>query len=469
MNKRKFINASGWYLFSSFFLRGIGLITTPIFSRILSKSEFGLLENFNALLSIMLIVGSLCFSATLARAKYDHAGKDYDYIKTCMLFTSIVVFFFCIVFLAFKNPIESFMQLDDRYFAIMFSVLLFNPALDLYSNHTKLNYKYRSLSAVNISVGVLGVLLSFGLIALLNDNLLARVLGSQLPILLFGLFFYVVYCVKGKRVNKDYIKYAIPISLPLIIHSISGAILNSSDRMMITRMCGSECNAFYSIACSCSQLVYIFWFSMNSAYIPLLADKMHEKNYGDIRSFSVYYTIFFSLAVVGMLFIAPEVVFLLGGTQYLEASYSVPAIMVSFVFLFLYSLYVNVEQFLKITKGMAVATTGCAIVNVLLNLVFIPQYGYIAAAYTTMTGYFLMLLFHYAIIKKHDLEEIYNNKLIFGIAFLGLVFSLVFPVLYSFTVLRYVLLSLYVVFLLIMFLKHKNLIISLIKKDDSKN
>jgi len=162
-------------------------------------------------------------------------------------------------------------------------------------------------------------------------------------------------------------------------------------------------------------------------------------------------------------------VLLLGGKQYFEASYSVPAIMVSFAFLFLYSLYVNVEQFMKITKGMAAATTCCAFVNVLLNLVFIPLYGYIAAAYTTMAGYFLMLLFHYAIIKKHDLQEIYNNKLIFGISFLCLLFALVFPILYSYSALRYVLLSLYVVILLILFVKYKNLIMSLIKKDDSKN
>ena len=469
MNKRKFINASGWYLFSSFFLRGIGLITTPFFTRILSKSEFGLLENFNALLSIMLIIGSLCFSATLARAKYDHAGKEYEYIKTCMLFTSLLVFVFCLVFLAFKNSIESFMQLDDRYFVIMFLVLLFNPALELYSNLAKLNYNYKSLSAVNISVGVLGVLLSFGLIALLDDNLLARVLGAQFPIVLFGLFFYVTYCIKGKSANIDFIKYAIPICIPLVIHSISGAILNSSDRMMITRMCGVEYNAFYSIACSCSQLVYIFWFSMNSAFVPLLAEKMNEKKYNEIHSFSVYYIVIFAFVVLGLLFIAPDVVLLLGGKQYLEASYSVPAIMVSFAFLFLYSLYVNVEQFMKITKGMAAATTCCALVNVLFNLVFIPLYGYIAAAYTTMAGYFLMLLFHYAIIKKHDLQEIYNNKLIFGISFLGLLFSLVFPILYSYSALRYVLLSIYVVFLLILFVKHKNLIMSLIKKDDSKN
>ena len=136
----------------------------------------------------------------------------------------------------------------------------------------------------------------------------------------------------------------------------------------------------------------------------------------------------------------------------------------SFIF-FLYSLYVNVEQFEKKTKGMAIATTGCALINVYLNIIFIPKYGYIAAAYTTMAGYLLMLLFHYVVLKHHRFDNLYNNRLIFSVAFSGLVLSVLMPIIYSYNVFRYIVLALYIVIMLVLIYRFKDRIFKLIKAD----
>ena len=93
--------------------------------------------------------------------------------------------------------------------------------------------------------------------------------------------------------------------------------------------------------------------------------------------------------------IAPEALLVLGGERYLESKYVIPPVMAGCYFLFIYSMYVNVEQFEKRTKPMAIATFFVALINILTNWKFIQIFGYIAAAYTTLFCYMLLWLFHY--------------------------------------------------------------------------
>lgn len=57
--------------------------------------------------------------------------------------------------------------------------------------------------------------------------------------------------------------------------------------------------------------------------------------------------------------------------------------------IFAYSLYVNIEHYYKKTPYITVNTIIAAASNIVLNFIFIPRYGYIAAAYTTLASYFI--------------------------------------------------------------------------------
>ena len=67
---------------------------------------------------------------------------------------------------------------------------------------------------------------------------------------------------------------------------------------------------------------------------------------------------------------------------------------------FMYTLYVNIEQYKKKTVGMAIASVTAALINYALNALFIPKYGYIAAAYTTLFGYLVLFIIHMLIVKS---------------------------------------------------------------------
>ena len=140
-----------------------------------------------------------------------------------------------------------------------------------------------------------------------------------------------------------------------------------------------------------------------------------------------------------------------------------PPVILGCVFQFMYAMYVNIEIYSKKTISISIGTLFAATINITLNLLFIPRYGYIAAAYTTMVGYACLLLFHYFIVKRKisELLSIYNNKFILNVALFMTGFSILSLWLYDNTILRYCMISLYFIFISLLIYKNKALIVNL--------
>ena len=65
MHERKAIKSGIWFTASNFLIKGIGFITTPIFTRLLTKAEFGEFNNFRTWVNILLILTSLNLESSL--------------------------------------------------------------------------------------------------------------------------------------------------------------------------------------------------------------------------------------------------------------------------------------------------------------------------------------------------------------------------------------------------------------------
>ena len=136
--------------------------------------------------------------------------------------------------------------------------------------------------------------------------------------------------------------------------------------------------------------------------------------------------------------ITPEILFIMGGKSYQEAIYVMPPVAFGCVCQFLYTMFVNIEQFEKKTVGMAFASVSAAVVNYALNRLFIPRYGYIAAAYTTLVSFLWLLLVHMLLVKKLGYSSLYPVKFIF-VVLAGMIFyTAVVNYLYMITSVRYV-------------------------------
>lgn len=410
---------------SNFLLKGIGFITTPVFTRLLTKSEYGDYSNYTAWLSIVAILVTLEMSGCVYRARYDFE-EDFDGFLSSIIACGTIITAVCYgVVIAFLPFFEKIFDLPAIYIHLMFLNVLISPALTIMQAKHRILQKYKSFVAISVGSTVVSTLASLYCVYTFEDKLFGRIAGMTVPLLVLYLIIYIIMMCRGRVIyNKDYWKYAIAFSLPLVPHLLSNTILGSSDRIMIKQLCSSQEAAVYSVAYSCGMVISILFNSLNQAWEPWLFDRVHAKDYENVKRVSRFYLLFFVVLVMGCILVAPELIWFMGGKNYYEAVWCIPPVMVGYGCKFAYTFYVNMERFEKKTKYISIGTIGAAVLNVVLNFIFLPIFGYLAAAYTTLVGFLALVFVHYLMSKKMGIVDMYDNRFIFVMAGVMIVLGL---------------------------------------------
>ena len=435
----KALRSGVWYTVSNFLLQGIAFITTPIFTRLLTKSDFGSFSNYTAWLSIVAIVCTLELKSSVSRAYYDFTGDFDGYLSSITFLGTFVTAGFYIIVLLFRGFFEKLLGMDMFYINIMFLNVLFAPALEILQAKHRIQLKYKAFVAVSVVTSLSSTLLSVLLVTKLENRLFGRIVGQALPLIIAYVIAFILVTVKGRTVyNKEYWKYAVCFSAPIVPHLLSNTLLGSSDKVMITSMAGSEANAVYSLAYSCGMIISVLFTSMNQAWVPWLFEKLHMGDQGTVNRVSKLYMAVFMIMLEGAVLLAPELMLIMGGRSYEEATVLVPPIMLGYGFKFAYTFYVNIEQYEKKTYFISVGTIAAAMINIVLNLIFIPRYGYAAAAYTTLAGYIILMLLHLIFCRNIlKIAGMYDNAFILAALGIMTAAGLASQLLYENTPVRY--------------------------------
>ncbi len=439
---KKALKAGVWYTASSFLRKGIGFISTPIFARLLTKSDFGSYSNFAVWFSICAVICTLDLKSSVSRAKFDFEDDFDAYISSITFFGTMTTAAFYAVVILFMDFFTNLLSIDAIFLHVMFIELLVAPSLDNIQAKHRIQQKYKIQVAISVFLSVASTFVAVLGAYFCKDRLFGRIMGAEITntVVYFIVFIYVMY--KGRRIiDFKAWKYAAAYSIPIIPHLLSNIILGSSDKTMITKMVGKEANGIYSLAYSGGLIVSTLMTCFNQAMVPWLFEKLHAGDTDTIKKVNRYYILGFSIIVIGSVLFAPELIWILGGDKYAEAAYIVPPIMLGYGFKFAYTNYVNVEQYEKKTGIISIGTLIAAGFNVGANLLFIPIYGFEAAAYTTLAGFVLLFLIHYFISRKYGFTRVYDNKYTFVVLFIMTVLGLSLQMIYPFTVVRWIVIA----------------------------
>ena len=291
---------------------------------------------------------------------------------------------------------------------------------------------------------VLGIL--FVWIASANEAI-ARSCSIVLVQVIFGSFFYLYFWKSGKKVfsTKGW-KHALNVELPLLPHSLSLTILGSSDRIMIRNMVGAAEAGIYSVAYSAGVVVNVLKKSIVDALKPWLYQKIKEQDYGLIRSTVNIVMVLVTFISAVFIALAPEIIFVMAPVQYHEAVYVIPPVAASSYFTFLYNIFSIVGMYYEKTKKIMVASVSGAVLNLVLNVICINLFGYIAAAYTTLICYMFFAFAHYIIMRLICREylnniEIYDMKFIIILSIIVVLMSIIFTFTYGNMLIRYLIIA----------------------------
>lgn len=461
------LRAAFWFLVCAFLQKGATAVITPLLSRLLSTTEYGEYSVFNSWLEIVTIFVSLKLSAgvyTQGVVKFERCRNVFS--SSLQGLSVILTLIWMAVYLCFQNFWNQLLHLTTVQMLMMMVMIWATNAFTFWSEEQRVNYHYRSLVGITLLVSVARPVLGVICVLHANDRVTAWILGILLAELLGYVGPFFSQMIRGRQFfSKKFWKYALLFNIPLIPHYLSQTILNSSDRIMIERMIGTSEAGIYSLAYTISRIMTLFSTALNQTIGPWLYQKIRDKKVEDISR--VAYPCFILIAVLNIMLIAfaPEVISLFAPASYHKAVWIIPPVSMSVFFLFAYSFFANFEFYYEKRKYITLATVGGAILNILLNYIFIPLCGYYAAGYTTLFCYLLYVIFHYCFMRRIcnqylDGVKVYDLRVlgIITVSFCAIGFLLMTT--YNVSWLRYGI----IVFMVIMLVIKKKYIIDSIRK-----
>lgn len=443
------IKASFWFLICSFFQKGISMITTPIFTRILSTSEYGQFNVFNSWMSIISPIVCLnLYSGVYAQGIVKFEDERFKYSSSLQGLVFSLIAFWTVIYLfssAFWNELFS---LTSIQMLCMFLIIWTSASYSFWSMEQRAAFKYRGQVLLTFLISVLQPAVGIWLIINSSDKVTARIYGMAAVHLVLYIGTFVAQMAQGKQFfSKKYWLYALRFNIPLLPHYLSSTILASSDRIMISRMIGDDEAGIYSLAYSVSLIMTMFNNALLQTIEPWIYRKLKERKIKELAH--VAYPCFILIAALNILLIifAPEVISIFAPREYQDAVWCIPPVTLSVFFMFLYTFFATFEFYYEKTGYIACATVGGAVLNIILNYICIQLWGYVAAAYTTLFGYILYSVLHYYFMRrvcKQYLDNIkpYSLKLILLIAVATLLVGFFFLFLYKNNILRYLFIGL---------------------------
>ncbi|KYH30150.1 MULTISPECIES: lipopolysaccharide biosynthesis protein [Clostridium] len=417
----KLVRSGIWYTVGTLFLQGISFISTPIFTRLLNESDFGIVSIYANYLSIFMTIVTLGLISSVQRAKFDFK-EDYDqYLSSVLFLGTISSGIWFLIVIIFKKSIGNLLGISESLVILLIVQCFFNFVVEYSNQKFTTKYEYKKFLSVSISSAILNIVLSIIMVNRLSSNrYYGRIEGGAIVTIAYGVVLYIITMINGKKlISKKYWKYALTISLPLILHTLSSILLTSADTIMIKKFVDASAAGIYSFAYKIGMILQIIWVATNKAWVPWFFENMNKENYEEIEEKVKYYIILFSLIAFMLVFISPEIGKVMGSKGFLKGLGLVPLIMLGYYFVFLYSIPSNLEFYTKKTQYISAGTFMAAATNVILNYILIPIYGAIAAAWTTVISYMLLFLYHYIISIKISNVRVFKFKyFLYGSAFM---------------------------------------------------
>lgn len=460
--------ASLWFLFANVFQKMIMVIFTPVFTRVMTTEEFSKYAVFQSWEAIFTVFATLNISSyATAKALVDIKEDKDGFIFSAEVLTVILT---VIIFVGYIVLHFTYGWFDDLPLFIMISLfcdIIFVAVFNFWSQLERYYLRYRALVIVSLFIGVFSPAIAFLLIRYSSKIGLykgwARIVSVVLLNGIVAICLFFISCKKSHfKVYIHYWKYCITYCIPLIPHFLAAAFLQKASQLFVDHYAGGNASGIFSLANSLALMMMVFNDALTKTLVPWTYKKLSEKNFKEINN-----PIMLSLIAIGVLdllmcLVAPEVVIIFADSAYRDAIYAIPPL-VGVCFLgFLYNAYTNIEYYYQETKYVSFASIIAGVSIVILESIFVPRFGYIAAAYATLISYCIYAIMHYLFMKKTISkhipgESIYDNFAILKLTIVFIAALLVMPILYKFIYVRYCIIIFSIIYACIKFKKIKTL------------
>lgn len=443
--------ASVAFLFANVVSKGIAYITTPLYTRLLTPDEYGQVSVFLTWVQVLGIVAMFCLSyGVFNNGMMDYKEERDAYSFSMLALSNLITLCFSAILIGLYPFLKQEIGLDFPLVLLMCLIFLVQPAYNFYVARKRYELEYKSTVLWTLISAFASPLVALICIFFFENDLYARIFGAEITLIVIYAGFYIYIAFKGKwRPETKFWKSALLFNLPLIPHYLSTYLLGSSDKIIIARLVGDTATAYYSVAYSVASVATIIWTAVNSSLIPYTYEKCKKKDYKSISTVTLPILTLFAVVCILVILLAPEVVAIMATSDYREAIYVIPPVVGGVFFQMQYYIYANIIYYYRQPKYVMFASVTATLLNIALNYLFIPRFGYAAAGYTTIFCYFVQACIDYFALRHVVHEKIYNMRYVGILSFGVVIISLLTGFLYESFFIRYLIVSVMILCLII--------------------
>ncbi len=402
-----FVQGSIFLVISNICIKAINFLLLPLYTKNLTPSMLGVSDSittFTGILLPLLVLGlDSAYSAFYFDAEdHNRDKKVFGTLGISFFFLGIVPIIMCL----FANPLSAVIFKSDRYCLEMI-VALIGVALNLWSLPFSLEMRLKNkmffFGIVSIISSLSMVVLNIVFVTIMKIGELSLILSSTIV----GAEHFLLYRFLIKeRPKKQWfdvtlLKKMFVFALPLIPSVLMSWVLSLSDRYILLYYHGDTSVGLYGIGARFVTFLNVVINAITTAYTTFAFGSKDDEDANE-----KYYYIF-NVVSVCLLFISftvalfsKEIVAVMTDDAYYSSYIIVRDMMYGQV---LYAMSTIVSYgiiFQKKSVYSLLAVSSGAMINLILNLIFIPQYGLTAAALTTLIGYLVCMAVTYCFSEK---------------------------------------------------------------------
>jgi O-antigen/teichoic acid export membrane protein len=395
----------------------ISFLLLPLYTAFLSPKDFGIVDLIVTYITLLVPVITIQLEMVAFRflvdARDDEIEKERvisNILHMDILATILIALFYLLVSHLLHIDYLSLVVLN--IIVTVFSNLFLQIARGFGDNK---RYAIASIviGFITLITAVLFVaVLHLGVTGVLLSITLSSVVSAIYLFVSLRLYSYINFKNHDMALKKNLMRY----SLPLVPNGISWWVINVSDRTIVSIFVGLASNGIYAVANKFSSIFTsifsIFSLSWTESASMHINDDDRDEFFSDTASSVV--EVFGSLGLLLIAFM-PFVFPLIIDKKYNEALLYIPILTLAAFFYAIVGIYSAVYVAKKMTKQVATTSIFAAIINIVLNLLFVKSFGIWAAAISTAIAYGVMAIYrHYDMKKYVNLQ--YKSGLLLKIA-----------------------------------------------------
>ncbi|MBS9776069.1 MAG: oligosaccharide flippase family protein [Fusobacterium sp.] len=401
------------YTFGNILVKALPFLTLPIFTSLLSTSDFGIYSTYLSYSSLLTILVGLGVAGTVKIGKFEFSNSFENYISSSF----VLIMLFGLILLVGANFFFSFINTQLWLSRVVLNLLVLQSiSTAIYSVINAkyiINGEYLDNLKIIFFMTTLNIVLSLILCTTLFKNLsyLGRIIGTTTGAIIIATY---IIIKQNKNflltLNKKVTNFTLKVSIPLIPHQLSISLLAQSDKLMVQYLIGNMEAGIYGVAVMISVVLEVIRGSIDNAWTPWFYSMLSKGNYIILREKNNLIVVFFTYLTVCFLLISPELVHIMTSKTYWESIYILIPLVVSIYLNFMYIFSIAIEYFFKKTSFISLTTILSMVINIGLNYYFILKIDYIAAAYATCIARLFMFICHF-IMARYIFKNIIVNTL----------------------------------------------------------